>query len=182
MVDPITAWRTEHEYFTRLLNLLRAQVDRFHQGEDPDYGLMMDIVTYLRDYGDEFHHPREDVAFARLAQYCPDIELVLARLQQEHRVIAHAGDQLLGQIQAVLGGAVVERAQIEATAATYLTYYENHLFTEDEAVLSRAARYLSADDWEAVRTCVPLGRDPVFGTDPQERFRQLRRQLATETP
>lgn len=178
MVDPVSAWRTEHEYFGRLLKLLRTQVDQFHGGAEPDYGLMMDIVTYLRDYGDQYHHPREDVAFARLAQHCPDVELVLTRLQQEHRVIAHASDRLLGQIQAVLGGAIVERSQIEATAATYLVYYENHISTEDDVVLSRAARFLTAEDWNAVRDCVPLVRDPVFGANPQEKFRQLRRHLA----
>jgi hypothetical protein len=31
-----------------------------------------------------------------------------------------------------------------------------------------------------VRTAVPPGRDPLFGDGPQERFRELRRQIALE--
>ena len=94
MIDPIAAWHTEHVYFNQLLGLLRKQIDVFHGGERPNYELMLDIVGYLRDYSDGFHHPREDAAFARLAKRCPDLELILARLSQEHRVIAHAGEAL----------------------------------------------------------------------------------------
>ena len=68
---------------------------------------MQDIVAYLREYSDQFHHPREDVAFARLAAHCPDLELVLARLGQEHRVIANAGEKLLEMLRAIVGGAIV---------------------------------------------------------------------------
>ena len=97
-MDPVIAWHTEHVYFNQLLRLLQKQVDVFHRGGQPNYELMLDIVSYLREYSDRFHHPREDVAFARLAKHCPDLELPLARLGQEHRVIAQAGESLRRQI------------------------------------------------------------------------------------
>jgi len=180
MNDPIEAWRKEHEYFARLLRLLQKQVDVFHAGGEPKYALMQDIVSYLRDYSDRFHHRREDVAFALLAAYCPDLELIVARLRQEHRVIVNAGAMLLEQIQAVQGGEVLPREQLEAAAATFLVYYENHIRTEDTTILSRAAEHLSAEDWDAVRAAVPVAPDPLFGANPQERFRELRRQIAQE--
>jgi len=82
MSGPLAIWHTEHIYFRRLLELLQNELDRFHRGERPNYELMLDIVAYLRDYSDQYHHPREDVAFARLAQRCPDLKLDLARLAQ----------------------------------------------------------------------------------------------------
>ena len=179
-MDPVIAWHTEHTYFHQLLGLLHRELDRFHRGEAPNYELMLDIVLYLREYSDRFHHPREDVAFALLAQRCPDLELVLARLAQEHRVIAHAGEKLRELIQAALGGAVIQRAEIEVAAATYLVYYGNHIAKEEEDVLPRAAKMLTAQDWDAVRKAVKPGRDPLFGGAPEERFRALRRQIALE--
>ena len=180
MANPIAAWHTEHVYFSRLLDLLHKQVDVFHTGERPNYELMLDIISYLRDYSDQYHHPREDVAFARLAKRCPDMELVLARLLQEHRVIAHAGETLKKLLIAILGEAVVPLAQVEAAAATYLVYYGNHIAKEEEDVLTRAAQILTPEDWEAVRTAVPPARDPLFGDHPEERYRELRRQIALE--
>ena len=181
MTDPVAAWHAEHAYFIQLLRLLQKQADVFHAGERPNYELMLDIIAYLREYSDRFHHPREDVAFARLAQRCPEMELPLERLRQEHRVIAHAGETLKDLLIAVLGEAVVPRAQVEAAAATYLVYYGNHIAREEEDVLTRAARVLTPEDWEAVRTAVPPVHDPLFGDHPEERYRELRRQIALET-
>jgi hemerythrin-like domain-containing protein len=181
MTDPVAAWHAEHAYFNQLLRLLRKQADIFHTGEQPNYELMLDIIAYLREYCDRFHHPREDVAFACLAKRCPEMELPLARLRQEHRVIARAGEKFQDLLVAALDGVVVSVADVETAAATYLVYYRDHIAKEDEGVLSRAARVLTPEDWEAVRTAVPAARDPVFGDHPEERYRELRRQIALES-
>jgi hemerythrin-like domain-containing protein len=178
--DPIAAWHNEHVYFNRLLSLLQREVDVFHGGEQPNYKLMLDIISYLSDYSDKFHHPREDVAFARLAKRCPDMAPALARLGQEHRVIARAGQTLVKLLNEILGDALVQRAEVEVAAATYLVYYGNHIAKEEEDVLTRAAQALTPNDWKAVQTAVPAGRDPLFGTDPDKRYRELRRQIALE--
>jgi len=151
MALPISAWHTDHVYFNELLGRLRRELDVFHRGERPDYERMVEIVTYLREYGDAVHHPRESVAFERLAKRCPDMALALARLEQEHRVIAQAGQRLLEQIEAILGGALVPRAELEVALATYLVYYGNHIAKEEEDVLARAAMHLGEEDWKAVR-------------------------------
>jgi hemerythrin-like domain-containing protein len=155
MHSAVAAWHEEHARFNRLLGLLQAEVDVFHRGERPNYERMLDIIVYLRDFADRYHHPREDAAFARLARHCPDLELPLARLAQEHRVIAHAGETLRGQLQAVLDGAVIPRAEIEVAAATYLVYYGNHIAREEEDILPRAAEALTPADWQAVSEAAP---------------------------
>lgn len=180
MTNPIAIWHAEHVYFQSLLHLLHKQVDEFRTGNRPNYELMVDILSYLREYADQFHHPREDVAFARLAKHCPDIDLVLARLGQEHRVIAQAGENLLALLNDILGGAIIERAETEAAAATYLVYYGNHIAKEEEEVLGRAAAALTPDDWEAVKNAVPASHDPLFGPRLEARYQELRRQIARE--
>lgn len=181
MNGPIALWHTEHVYFRRLLELLQAELDAFHRGERPNYELMLDIVAYLREYSDAFHHPREEVAFERLAQRCPDLRLDLARLSQEHRVIARAGETLRQHLEAVLGGALLPRAEVEVAAATYLVYYGNHMAKEDELVLERAAQLLTAEDWQAVRNAAASMPDPLFGETPAERYQALRRQIGAHT-
>jgi hemerythrin-like domain-containing protein len=175
-MEPAATWHAEHAYFRRLLELLQREIDVFHAGERPNYELMLDVISYLRDYGDSAHHPREDVAFARLERRCPDLARVLARLGQEHRIIARAGEALTKLLQAALTGAVVQRAEIEVAAATYLVYYGNHIAKEEEDVLPRAAQALDAADWRAVAAAVPGAADPLFS----ERYRELRREIALE--
>jgi len=179
-MDPVKAWHDEHAYFQRLLALLQQQVDVFHGGERPNYELMMDIVTYLREYSDRVHHPREDLAFTKLAQKLPELALPLERLRQEHRIIANAGEALKELLAEVLEDAVIPRAEVEMAAATYLVYYGNHIAKEEEDVLTSAARALGPEDWAAIRSAVPTVKDPLFGDAPEERFRELRRQIALE--
>lgn len=179
MKDPILTWHTEHEYFQRLLALLQTQLDLFHRGERPNYELMLDILNYLHEYGDAFHHPREDVVFARLAARRPDIELALTRLRQEHRVIARAGERLIELLNEALDGALVRRAEVEVAAATYLVYYGNHIAKEEETVLLLADKVLQPEDWEAVTQAVAPAPDPLFGGSPQQRYRELARRLAS---
>jgi hemerythrin-like domain-containing protein len=181
MSGPLAIWHTEHVYFRRLLELLQGELDRFHRGERPNYELMLDIVAYLRDYSDQYHHPREDVAFERLAQRCPDLRLDLARLAQEHRVIARAGETLRQHLEAILGGSLIQRAEVEVAAATYLVYYGNHMAKEDEIVLERAGKALTPEDWRAVKAAVTARPDPIFGEHPEERYQVLRREIAAAT-
>lgn len=170
---PIAAWHLEHECFRRLLQRLQREVDRFHGAERPNYELMYDIVSYLRDYGDLFHHPREDVAFARLVQHCSEMKLPLARLEQEHRVIAQAGEALQRHIEAILNGSMVLRSDVEVAAAMYLAYYSGHIAKEEDDVLTRAALHLTPEDWKAVKESAPGGSDALVRAAMPKRYQDL---------
>ena len=181
MTNLIEAWRIDHSYFRRLLALLQKQVDAFQLGNEPNYVLMLDIISYLRDYSDQVHHRGEDVAFACLAGHCPEMELILSRLTQEHRIIAQAGETLRKHLDALLVDTLVPKAQIEVAAATYLVYYGRHIAMEEAEVLPRAEQVLTAADWESVRNAVPQGRDPLFGGGIDDHYKVLRRQIALES-
>jgi hemerythrin-like domain-containing protein len=179
-MNPVSAWHEEHAYFGRLLHVLQEEVDTLYQGETPNYELVLDIVSYLRDYSDQVHHPREDEAFKRLAKRSPELRPTLVRLQQEHRVIAQAGDRLRELVEEAAGDAVVPLADIEAAAATYIVYYRNHIATEEQEVLPVAARELTEADWMAAKDAAPSKANPLVGSDADERFKRLRRRIAVE--
>ncbi len=181
MSDSITLWHAEHRHFTRLLDLLERQVVAFHSDDQPNFELMLDLVSYLRYFPDRYHHPREDVAFARLARRDPAMKPAIDGLTQEHRVIAAAGAELLKYLQQVVDDVVVERAKVEAAAATYLVYYRRHLAMEDRDIVPRAEQLLTEEDWKAVVAAIPPGPDPLFGEDSDARYRELRRQIALES-
>jgi len=95
-------------------------------------------------------------------------------------VIANAGIALQRLLEEVESDAVLPRSEVEVAAATYLVYYGNHIAKEEEDVLPRAAKVLTAEDWEAVRNAVPAIRDPLFDREAGGRFRELRRQISQE--
>lgn len=171
-------WHSEHVGFSRLLDVLEDQVGRFHEGESPDLELMLEIVSYLREFGDRFHHPREDAAFACLVARDPTLRLPINRLLQEHRVISVAGEELEARLNEVIGDAMVLRTTVEAAAALYLAYYRHHLSTEETVILPRAALLLTAQDQETIARAVPAGPDPLFGGAQSATYRKLRELMA----
>ena len=177
MADPVAEWHAEHMRFASLLDFIEQQMAAFHGGQDPDYELLRDVVYYLHHYADRYHHPREDVAFARLLNRDPGLRFQISRLLQEHRVLEAAGKTLLEHLSDILEDAIIPRATIEAAAATYLLYYRNHLAVEESEVLPLARRTLKPDDWAAVAAAVPAVPDPLFGDDVGERYRELRKRL-----
>ena len=176
----LALWHAEHLKFARLLNLLERELNQFHVGAEPNYALMTDIVFYLRNYADTFHHPREDIGFARLVQIDPDAATIVGRLLQEHRVIGEAGRQLHERLLELQSDAVMPRGLVEEAAATYLVYYRHHLAREEGELLPRIARQFSAQDWDAVQAGLDAIDDPLFGGHVDERFRELSRQISRE--
>jgi hemerythrin-like domain-containing protein len=176
IMNPVAAWHEEHAYFNRLLHLLQEEVDTLYAGGTPNYELMLDILSYLHEYGDQVHHPREDEAFRRLAYHAPQLRKTLIRLHQEHQVIARAGENLRNLLQEVEADAMMSRAEIEVAAATYLVYYGNHIAREEEEVLPEAARILTEADWIAAKAAA-VGN---ASREPAQRFKALRRRIAAE--
>lgn len=177
MTTPTAHWHAEHANFARLLDLLEQQVQAFHSDAHPDYELMLDICDYLQNFPDRFHHPREDAAFSRLVLRDATLKSQVDRLAHEHRIIAWVGRQFKTLLDGCIAGGVVGRAEVEACAAMYLVYYRHHLAEEERDILPAAAKLLTAEDWAAVAAAVPLGRDPLFGDESLERFRELRRRI-----
>ncbi len=180
----IAAWHAEHLNFARLLRLFEEQVALFAHDEQPDYTLMQDIVYYLRHFPDVHHHRYENEVFTLMGKRDPLLKPLAARLLQEHRVIAACGARLLEQLDAVVGGAIVARSNIEADAATFLVYYRAHLDAEESMVMPRAASMLDAADWTAVaqRVAEKSRDDPLFGPQTEQRFRDLRLRIEREAP
>ena len=117
MADPVAVWHAEHLRFASLLDYIEQQMGAFHDGKDPDYELLHDVVYYLHHYADRYHHPREDAAFARLVKRDPGLSAAINRLLEEHRELAVAGGTLLKYLDDILEDRVIQRATVEAAAA-----------------------------------------------------------------
>jgi hemerythrin-like domain-containing protein len=181
MTSQIAQWHAEHGNFSLLLSFLEEQVARFRDGENPDYHLMLEIVSYLREFGDCFHHPREDAAFKILATHDPRLQLPINHLHQDHRVLAVAAEELVARLNQVISESYVRSATLEAAAALYLAYYRHHLAAEERQILPHARLLLTAHDWEVVARAAPSFPDPLFGDTPSRTYLRLTGMMAARS-
>ncbi len=177
MTNDVDKLQKAHADFAQLLGLLEVQIKLFHDGEQPDYNLMLDIFYYMTHYPDRFHHPKEDLAFARLAQRAPDTGAKVEELARLHRVIAESGARFLGQLDAALARAMLSRASVELPALEYITLYRGHMKMEERELFPVARVKLGDEDWADVNATVGSGQDPLFGQTVEERYRAIHHQI-----
>jgi hemerythrin-like domain-containing protein len=173
----VSVWRAEHRAFGALLGLLEQQLELFHQADAPNYAMMLDIVDYMIDYADRFHHPAEDIMFAKIAERVPAARDSVRDVVREHSEILRNGRELANGLEGVLQGTVTLRSTIEAQAKRYLDTFRRHMYAEEQGLFLAALEHLSKEDW----TGLERSEDPLFGERPEERYRALRREISGAT-
>ena len=173
----IRKWQAEHANYRRLLDLLRAETARFAAGGRPDYELMSDVVHYMTQYPDVFHHPREDVAFGRLVARDAGAQGIVEALGGQHRTIAASGATLAADLAAAAAGMMMPRATLEADVHRYAALLEGHMTQEEREIFPRLAAALDEGDWFLVDAAIHFAADPVFGERVHERYRALHRHI-----
>lgn len=177
MTLPVARWREEHQRFGRLLDLIERQLDRFHYGERPDYGLVLDGMRYMTRYVDACHHPREDLAFDKLAEKQPRSRRMVKELIDEHERIVRDGERLVMLLDEVLDDAFIAREQVEQPGRDYIRGFRAHMRRE-ERLFPWVASTLNARDWAEVDNAVPEIPDPLLTPAAQDLFEALRQRVA----
>ena len=176
----IVKWKTEHDNFIRLLDVIDTQIARFHDGMRPDYELMLDVMHYMTHYPDRYHHPREDGAYAAVLDYAPQLRDTAAQLAEQHIRIARCGEQLVEDLGAIIDGAVMPRAKVEADAAAYTGLMREHMQQEQAQIYPAVEQHLTPADWLLIDARIYFIDDPIFGERVEARYRNLHREIAAQ--
>ena len=56
----------EHRNIERLLAILERELQIFDRGDRPDYKVISAVISYFELYPEVYHHPQEDLVFAKL--------------------------------------------------------------------------------------------------------------------
>lgn len=180
MSDPIALWHTEHVNFVTLLDLLEVELDHFRRGKAPDYGLMLDIMFYMTHYPDVLHHPKEDLAFARIAEREASARPAVQGLAEQHSRLKRDGNALAIALDDIVNGSITSREHVEAPGRAYIEAFRSHIDSEEAEILPLAAKVLDREDWVAIEAAISRVEDPVFGKTTDERYAALRRQIARD--
>ena len=140
MSNSLAKWHTEHVNFGKLLDCLEAQLDLFHDALTPHYELMLDIMFYMTHYPDVVHHPKEDLAFARIKACAPQVAGIVEELDVQHEDLRRMGAELVVQLSDIFNGAIAPRMEMETLARDYIATFREHISFEERKILPMAAR------------------------------------------
>lgn len=172
--------RTDHSHVARLLSLLDRQLDLVRAGANADFEVMAGAMRYMTGYADRYHHPRENLVFARLRERDPALAEVLGDLEREHEKLAITGEKFRSVLEGVVDGALAEREAFEAEGREYVQRLRSHMQREDAEVFPRADNALSDADWRQVDEAMEVREDPLFGRLVHDDYKDLYRFVMRE--
>ena len=180
MPDTLAQWHTEHVNFAKLLNILEAELDLFHKGDSPNYELMLDIMFYMTHYPDVLHHPREDLAFAKIKEREKSAGALVDELSAEHAQLRKTGEELVRGLGDVVDGSIAPRESVEAPGRAYVASFRHHMRTEETKILPLATKLLRDNDWSEIKAAIKHIDDPLFGKAAEKRYAAIHRQIARQ--
>ncbi len=165
--------REDHRNMAIILDMLDNLVGEVEAGNDPDFGLLAEIMRYMTVYPDAVHHPKEDLMYARLRDRRADLTEGLEDVEADHLAIAELGMRLRDDVEAVNAGTAVRREILIADAAKYALRLRSHMQWEEEDLFRRIDNMLDEEPQEFDVTRYAYTKDPVFGIEIESDFSRL---------
>lgn len=163
----------DHRYLSRLLNLFDDLLDRFHEGNEPDFDLMNEMLEYMESYADQVHHPSEELIFNRVRARTREAYPVLDVLTEQHLLLGQMNKRFRQSLEGIMHEEVLRRDEVEVQGREYVKVLREHLNMEEAEAFPLARERLAASDWEELMDEVPSTDDPLFGDVDPARFRTL---------
>ncbi len=173
-VNPtIEKLRREHAEMRRIVILIRTQLDLLERHVELDLVLLTNALYYMRKFPSVVHHPKEELIFEKLLARGAPVQKEVEQLHAQHQEIYALEDNLIELALALQKGDSQARARLLEFGRHYLAIQALHVETEERILFPAALQNLRAYDWKDVRKKSVSIDDPLFGSNPTERYRYL---------
>ncbi len=164
----------EHKYISRLLKVLREQMNFMDAGEKPDLAVMFDAASYMRDHFDHAHHAKEDIIYRKLAEHGETQKTEVLSLLLDHEAISKKSEALVLCISELQQEYTQERQQtLRLRCEDYVTSMKQHMDYEESQVFPLVLASLSEEDWSDIIHDIQPDADPLFGGTIEQRYANL---------
>lgn len=178
-----TIIRDEHRALASVIKGLQFLIQEIqNRGQKPDFALLQAIVSYVEQFPDKLHHPKEDqYLFPALRLRYPASATDLDILQDEHE----RGAAVTMRVVETLREYAADPARFEAFAQAvddYANFHWAHMHREENVILPLAEAHLTPQDWTQINAAFKSNSDPLVGINTQREFRELFRRLVNIIP
>lgn len=168
----------EHRNIERLLAILERELEIFDRGDRPDYEVIRAIISYFEVYPEVYHHPQEDLVFARLKIRDPGAAAKIGDLAREHQKGAELLHRVGHAVDSVLADQEVLRQNVDSIVRHFIEHERRHIMMEDRDFFPAALKALQPQDWTEMASALTGHEDPLFSDAVEERFDMLRAHIS----
>jgi hemerythrin-like domain-containing protein len=167
----------EHRNIERLLGVLERELEIFDSGDRPDYEVIRAIISYFELYPELYHHPQEDLVFAKLKLRDPAAAAKVGNLALEHQKGAERLRRVAQAVDSVLAGREILRQNVDNIVRDFMESERRHIMMEDREFFPAALKALQPQDWTEIASASTRRDDPLFSEAVEETFDELRARI-----
>lgn len=164
----------EHRNIERLLVVLERELEIFDRGGRPDYEVIRAIISYFEVYPEVYHHPQEDLIFAKLNIRDPAAAAKVGDLAREHQQGAERLRRVARAVDSVLADREIPRQNVDNIVREFIDHQRLHIMMEDRDFFPAALKALEPQDWTEIASAMTNPEDPLFSEAAEETFGALR--------
>jgi hemerythrin-like domain-containing protein len=173
----IEVLRQEHRNIERLLRVLERELGVFDRGDRPDYGVILAVIDYFKDYPDSCHHPKEDIIIEKLKARDPVQAAAVGDLEAQHREGARRLCRVAEAVERVLSDQDLLRQNVHNIIGDFINHERQHMAMEERVVFPTALNALRPEDWTDIGVKLGNRDDPLSQPGFEEKFKVLRRSI-----
>ena len=165
----------EHRNIETLLAVLERELEIFDRGERPDYQVIRAIIYYFQLYPELYHHPIEDLVFAKLKLRNPAAAAKVGNLTLEHQ----KGAERLRRVAQAIDGVLADREIPRPiwVVRDFIESERHHIRMEDRDFFPAALMALKPQDWTEIASASTNSEDPLFNEAAEATFSWLRARI-----
>ena len=133
----------EHRNIEMLLAVLEHELEVFGRGDRPDYEVIRAIISYFEVYPEVYHHPQEDVVFAKLKIRDPAAAAKVGNLALEHQEGAERLRRVAQAVDSVLADREILRQNVDNIVRDFIEHQRRHIMMEDRDFFPAALNALA---------------------------------------
>ena len=152
------------------------------EGKPPNFNLIDDVIRYIENHANVYHHPKEDVIYQYIIDQKLDVTGEFSKVIQEHHTLAQNTQDLKEALDAILLDIIVPKDNLIDLLDRFIEAEINHLNNEETVLFPLIEEMLGDEDWLIIGASVPAQRDdPVFGKQVKKEYQELCDRLSETT-
>jgi len=164
----------EHRNIEKLLVFLEREFESFDRGNRPNYEVIHVIISYFKVYPEVYHHPQEDLVFAKLRIRDPAAAAKVGDLAREHEIGAKRLHRVAQTVKSLLVGREIPRQYVDTTVRDFIEHERQHVIMEERVFFPAALKALEPQDWTEIASASTGLGDRLFSDVAEQGFDQLR--------
>src|ERR1700674_2136498 len=167
----------EHRNIEKLLAILERELKVFDRGDRPDYKVIRALISYFELYPEVYHHPQEDLVFAKLKIRDPAAAAKVGNLAHEHQKGAERLRCVAQAVDSVRADREILRQNVDNIVRDFIEHERRHIMMEDRDFFPAALKALEPQAWTEIASAFTNHEDPLFSEAAEETFGALRARI-----